>query len=118
MDDMAPAIQADAVIGLSDCVYPLFHVLKRLEPFGPGNARPLFLCRDLKNKYEPRIVGENHLKLMVAENGSAMDAIGFNLGCRFDEVKKAKKYSLVFSLDENEWNGRKNLQLKVKGVEV
>jgi single-stranded-DNA-specific exonuclease len=89
-----------------------------MEPFGPGNARPLFLCRELKNKYSPRIVGDHHLKLMVAENGAAMDAIGFNLGGRFEEIKKAGAFSMAFTLDENEWNGRKSLQLKIKGVET
>ncbi len=118
IDDLAPQIHADAIIRLGECDYPLFNALKRMEPFGPGNQRPLFLCRQLKNKYEPRIVGEKHLKLMVAENGPAMDAVGFHLGHRFEEVKNARSYSLVFSLDENEWNGRKNLQLKIKGVEV
>ncbi len=118
MDDMAPQVQADAVVGLKDCDYPLFHAIKRMEPFGAGNPRPLFLCKALNNKYEPRIVGDKHLKLMVALNGKAMDAIGFNFGDRFEEVKKAGSFSLVFSLDENEWNGRKSLQLKIKGVEV
>jgi|WetSurMetagenome_2_1015567.scaffolds.fasta_scaffold50176_4 single-stranded-DNA-specific exonuclease len=118
LDSLAPQIPADGVIALKECGYPLYNAIKRMEPFGAGNARPLFLCRDLKNKFDPRIVGEKHLKLMVVHNGTAMDAIAFNLGDRFDEVKKAKNFSLVFSLDENEWNGRKSLQLKVRGVEV
>jgi single-stranded-DNA-specific exonuclease len=118
IDEMAPRIEADALVGLKECAYPLFDVLRRMEPFGPGNARPLFLCRELKNKYSPRIVGDHHLKLMVAENGAAMDAIGFNLGGRFEEIKKAGAFSMAFTLDENEWNGRKSLQLKIKGVET
>jgi single-stranded-DNA-specific exonuclease len=118
IEAMAPQLYVDAAVGLKECAYPLFNALKQLEPFGPGNARPLFLCRELRNKFEPRIVGENHLKMMVAGNGSAMDAIGFNLGSRYNEVRKTSSFSLVFSLDENEWNGRKILQLKVKGVEV
>jgi single-stranded-DNA-specific exonuclease len=79
------------------------------------DARRIF---ELKNKYSPRIVGENHLKLMVAESGVSMDAIGFNFGARFEEVKRAGAFSMAFTLDENEWNGRKSLQLKIKGVEV
>jgi single-stranded-DNA-specific exonuclease len=118
LEDMIPCIKADSEIDLKECTYPFFNMIRRLEPFGPGNARPLFLCRNLTHKYEPRIVGAKHLKMMVAGGGQTMDAVGFNHGHRFNEVKKALKFSLVFSLDENEWNGRKSLQMKVKGVDV
>jgi single-stranded-DNA-specific exonuclease len=117
VDDLIPHISADVALTLSDCSYSLFNWLKQMEPFGPGNPQPLFLCRDLKNKFEPRVVGQKHLKMMVAEKETAMDAIGFNLGHYFENVKKSRAIALVFSLDENEWNGRKCLQLKVKGVE-
>ena len=117
-EDMVPHINADAQIELTECTYPFFNALKRIEPFGPGNARPLFLCRNLTHKYEPRIVGTNHLKMTVAAQGSMLDAVGFNFGHRLNEVKNARTFSLAFSLDENEWNGRKSLQMKVKGVEL
>jgi hypothetical protein len=35
-----------------------------------------------------------------------------------DEVSRADTVSLAFSLDENEWNGKKNLQMKIKGIGV
>jgi single-stranded-DNA-specific exonuclease len=46
-----------------------------------------------------------------------MDAIGFNFGDRLDDVRRATTFSLAFTLDENEWNGRKSLQMKLRGVE-
>jgi single-stranded-DNA-specific exonuclease len=117
-DDFVPSINADAEVELKECTYPFFDFLQRIEPFGPGNPRPLFLCRNLTNKYEPRIVGVKHLKMMVAGNGMVMDAVAFNCGHRINDVKNARTFSLAFSLDENEWNGRKTLQMKVKGVDV
>jgi single-stranded-DNA-specific exonuclease len=89
-----------------------------MEPFGPGNARPQLLCKALQHKYDPRIVGSNHLKMTVASGGAAMDAVGFNLGNRLEDLKKARVFNMVFSLEENTWNGRTTLQMKVKGVEV
>jgi single-stranded-DNA-specific exonuclease len=47
-----------------------------------------------------------------------MDAVGFNLGHWLETVKKARMFSLVFSLEENVWNGKTSLQMKVKGVEA
>ena len=118
MDEMAPRIYADTIIGMKDCNYPMFNFIKRMEPFGPGNSRPLFLCRELKNKYDPRILKEKHLKMTVSENGHAMDAIGFNLAHRFQAIKNSSAFSMAFSLEENEWNGKKTLQMNIKGVEV
>jgi single-stranded-DNA-specific exonuclease len=65
-------------------------------------------------------VGNNHLKMIVAADGPAdgvvFDAIGFNFGDRLDELRGAASMSLAFSLDENEWNGKKSLQMKVRGI--
>jgi single-stranded-DNA-specific exonuclease len=117
-DDLVARVEADAQVALSDLTPRFFSLLKRMEPFGPGNWRPLFLCRALQNKYDPRIVGSNHLKMTVSAGAAKMDAVGFNLGHRLEVVKKARAFSLVFSLEENEWNGKTSLQMKVKGVEA
>jgi single-stranded-DNA-specific exonuclease len=101
-DDFVPRIRADARIGLADCTYPFYNTIEKIAPFGPGNMRPAFLCSGLRHKYEPRVVGANHVKLMVAEGAVAMDAVGFNFGRRFDEIKKARSLSLAFTLDDNE----------------
>ena len=119
-EDLAPKITADAEVTISDLTPKLYSILKQMEPFGPGNMRPVLVCRDVKNKYNPKIVGKNHLKLSVLDRagGPAMDAVAFNFGGRFEELSLAKEFTLAFSLDENEWNGRKNLQLKIRGVET
>jgi single-stranded-DNA-specific exonuclease len=51
-------------------------------------------------------------------DGRAMDAIAFNFGDRIAEIKAADAVSLAFSIEENEWNGKKSLQLNVKGFAV
>jgi single-stranded-DNA-specific exonuclease len=118
-DDLVPKITVDAEVKISDLTPKLYSILKQMEPFGPGNNRPVLVSRDVRNRYSPKIVGKNHLKLSVHDgNGPAMDAVAFNFGDRLDEIVAAESYTLAFSLDENEWNGRKNLQLKVRGVET
>jgi single-stranded-DNA-specific exonuclease len=56
--------------------------------------------------------------MTVAAGTGKMDAVGFNLGHKLETVKNARTFSLVFSLEENVWNGKTSLQMKVKGVEV
>lgn len=118
LDDLVSRVEADAQVSISDLTPKFFSTLKSMEPFGPGNARPQLLCKALQHKYDPRIVGSNHLKMTVASGGAAMDAVGFNLGNRLEDLKKARVFNVVFSLEENTWNGRTTLQMKVKGVEV
>jgi single-stranded-DNA-specific exonuclease len=117
-EDLVPVIMADAEVALTSISPKFCRIIKEMEPFGPGNMRPVFLCRDLQNKYPPRIVGSNHLKLSVTGGGVVMDAIGFNLGDRMGEIRGAGSMSLAFTLDENEWNGKVTMQMKVKGISV
>ncbi|MGA2508397.1 MAG: single-stranded-DNA-specific exonuclease RecJ [Chitinispirillaceae bacterium] len=118
--DLVPTIYADAELPLSALTPQLFSLIKAMEPFGPGNLQPVLFCRDLHSRYAPRIVGNNHLKMTVSADGPAngvvFDAIGFNLGDRLSELRGAVSMSLAFSLDENEWNGKKSLQMKVRGI--
>jgi single-stranded-DNA-specific exonuclease len=116
--DLVPKVNADAEVRLAELTPEFYSLLKTMEPFGPGNLRPVLVCRNLTNRFSPRIVGGKHLKLMVRDGVSSMDAIAFNFGDRLADAGRAPGYTLAFSLDENEWNGKKSLQLKVKGMET
>ncbi len=119
-DDLIPKITADVEVQMADITPKLYSIIKQMEPFGPGNSRPVMVCRDLQNKFSPKIVGKNHLKLAVQQSGNPlfMDAVAFNFGNRIKEFVNVQGYTLAFTLDENEWNGKKSLQLKIRGVEA
>ncbi len=116
--DRGPAVIADAEARLPVLTHKFFDIINRMAPFGPGNMRPVFLSRHLRHRFAPRLVGKNHVKMAVAAEGSMMDAIAFNFGERLDEIKKMQGFSLAYTLDKNEWNGRVTLQMKVKGVSL
>jgi single-stranded-DNA-specific exonuclease len=118
LDDLVPLVKADAEVSLAQLTPKFYRIIKEMEPFGPGNMRPVFLSHDLKHRFPPRVVGSNHLKMTVISEGSVMDAIGFNFGNRIGDVTRNGSFGLAFSLDENEWNGKVNLQMKIKGVSV
>ncbi len=118
MENLVPHVYVDAEVDIGRLTPKFFKILKQMEPFGPGNMRPVLFCRKLSNYYAPRIVGKNHLKMTVYKEGQVMDAIAFNFKDRIDDIKNSDNFSLAFSLDENEWNGKINLQMKVKGVEI
>jgi single-stranded-DNA-specific exonuclease len=115
-EDLVPTVYADAEVPLAALTPQLFSLIKAMEPFGPGNTRPVLYSRNLRHRYAPRIVGNNHLKMAVAGGGIFFDAIGFNFGDRIKEISGAPSVSLAFSLDENEWNGKKSLQMNIRGI--
>jgi single-stranded-DNA-specific exonuclease len=116
--DLIPQLVADVEVSLSALTPKFFSLIKTMEPFGPGNMRPVLYSRNLRKAQAPKIVGGKHLKMAVSGDGLAMDAIAFNFGDRLGELSAASALSLAFSLDENEWNGRTTLQMKVKGIAV
>jgi single-stranded-DNA-specific exonuclease len=89
-----------------------------MEPFGPGNMRPVLLCRGLSHRYPPKIVGQKHLKMTLLSKGVTIDAIAFGMGERLPEISKAKSVDVAFALEDNEWNGKVSLQMNVKGIGV
>ncbi|MBN1578583.1 MAG: single-stranded-DNA-specific exonuclease RecJ [Chitinispirillaceae bacterium] len=115
-DDFIPVIMADAEAGIPALTPKFFRIIKQMEPFGPGNMRPVFLARDVRHRAAPRLVGSTHLKMSLLGDGIVMDAIGFNFGDRYREVKDASTLSVAYTIDRNEWNGKVSLQMKVKGI--
>ena len=114
-----PEEEVDAEVRLMDLDDKLARILYHMEPYGPGNMRPVFLCRGVVDTGAARIVGEDHLKLalrMAGSNGPTLNAIGFRLGAHLERVKSGEPFSVLFTLEENEWNGRQTLQLNIKDL--
>lgn len=116
---LTPEIHIDAEIALSQITPKLMRIIKQFAPFGPGNMTPVFMTKGVQDTGYCKGVGEGekHLKLSVTQNGSKpIGAIGFNLGDKLYLVKNKQRFDLVFSIEENEWNGKVNLQLKIRDI--
>jgi single-stranded-DNA-specific exonuclease len=103
-DLKTPEIRVDGEITLSDLTPRFVKILKEFAPFGPGNLRPVFLARGLEVSGVPRIVGKNHLRFKVRQNGAIFDAIGFGLGHLLPRIQGATRgIDCVFTVEENDW---------------
>jgi single-stranded-DNA-specific exonuclease len=60
-----------------------------------------------------KIVKELHIKFVVQQNNKTITGIGFNMAEKFWILQQNLPIDIVFTIDENEWNGNKNLQLKM-----
>lgn len=90
----------------------------RMAPFGEGNPEPVFLAEGL-SVTDIRPVGKTgtHLKFLLSSpDGRAFDAIGFSLADRIPDLSPGERIDALFQLDENEWNGRVTVQLKLVDI--
>jgi len=120
IDDLVPIVYADAEITIPQLTPKFFANLKRIEPFGPANMRPVLVAKNLNHKFTPKAIGENgkHLKLYISGGGYSIDAVGFGFGDRINEIKDAKNFTLCFVLGENTFNGKTELQMEIRGIEI
>ena len=116
---LIPEVKVDIKIDLNQVDNRLWRIIKQLEPFGPGNMTPVFMTEHLQDTGYGKCVGEDdkHIKLKVTQQGQTkIDAIGFNLGNKLSLVSNKKRFKAVYALDENVWQGRRSLQLKLKDI--
>jgi single-stranded-DNA-specific exonuclease len=107
-----PVIHIDTEIRFRDLGERFYLQLNRLEPFGPENPQPVFLAKAVEDDGQSRVVKDKHLRFSLRQDGKTMTGIGFGLAEKMS-LLQAGPVDLVFSLEENEWKGQKNMQLKV-----
>jgi single-stranded-DNA-specific exonuclease len=118
-DHLTPEIVIDAEINFEDVSSKLIRILKQFEPYGPLNMTPVFLTKNVKDTGYAKKMGadEDHLKLFVKQNNSeGLTAIGFGLGNKIEKTTNNKPFEAVYCIDENEWNGKTSVQLRLKDI--
>ena len=112
-------INIDLEIKLEDVSSIFFETLKRFAPFGPENMTPVFLSKGVKAK-EFRTVGDgSHLRIVLTniEETVSFVAIGFGLADKKTLLEKGQPFDIVYQLEENIWNGRASIQMKIKDIQ-
>ncbi|MES1224353.1 MAG: single-stranded-DNA-specific exonuclease RecJ, partial [Bacteroidota bacterium] len=108
---LIPEIIIDTEISFADLTQNFYNIICQMEPFGPENMRPVFVAKNVQDTGYSKIVKEQHIRFVVKQDKFSFTGIGFNMAAKFDLLKKP--VDIVFTLDENEWNGNVSLQLKV-----
>lgn len=122
-DMLVPEIAIDAEIDFINITPKLSRILKQFEPFGPQNMTPVFLTKNVKDTGYGKPMGQEdeHLKLFLKQSQSlgteGIAAIGFGLGNKHDLTTNQKLFQIAYCIDENEWNGKTSLQLRLKDIQ-
>ncbi len=118
--ELCPVIPIDAEISLDDVDWALQENLAQLEPTGYANATPIFMSRGVE-VLNHRVVGQDgtHLQLRLIDPGpgfshQVVPAIAFRQAAWVNRMPQ--HIDVVYTINVNEWNGRRDLQLVVQDI--
>lgn len=114
-DELSPLIEIEIDMALHEVNNELYDTISKLEPFGMNNRRPLFMVSGVYLAMANAVgVGQKHLRATFTdENGTVKQGIGFGLAHKLVDLVMGDKVDIVVELTLNEWNGNKDLQLRI-----
>lgn len=95
----------------------LKRILNRFEPHGPGNMKPVFLSKNVFVT-DCKVLKEKHLKLSLIQpdNDVRMEAIGFNMIDKYEEIGSGIPFEMLYTIETNKWQERETIQLNLKDL--
>jgi len=120
-EQMTPQIDIDQVIDLKEINVKFMNELKKLNPFGPNNEKPVFCSLQVKDYGTSRLVGKDqeHLKLEIYDDrssGGPVHGIAFGMSKYFDYIKDGQPFDICYTVEENTYNGNTMIQLMIKNI--
>ena len=108
----------DLLIPIEEVNHKLYRIVAQMAPFGPKNMRPVFCSTNCVDSGQSKVVGkdQSHLRLSIQTANGPLVGIGFGMANHFEHIKSGAAFDLLYTLDENEWNGTISLQLMLKAI--
>ncbi|MBD3748041.1 MAG: single-stranded-DNA-specific exonuclease RecJ [Sphingobacteriales bacterium] len=118
-DLLVQEVSIEAEIDLKVITPKFFRILSQFAPFGPQNMSPVFRSRNVYSYAYGSIVGNNHLKMQIRQpNSPIFDCIAFGFGEELEQINKGKPFDVCYTIEQNVWKDRKNIQLNIKGIKT
>jgi len=118
---LIPQVNIDLCISLNQLTPKMFRIIQQMAPFGPSNPKPVFMFKGVIDNGQGRIIGneQTHLKLAISETNSTQvfDGIAFGMAHYYSKIKDHNTFDVCFVIEENEWNGSRRLQLRIKDIQ-
>ncbi|MAO71496.1 MAG: single-stranded-DNA-specific exonuclease RecJ [Flavobacteriales bacterium] len=111
-------IEVDLEIDINKITPKLYRIIKQFAPFGPKNRTPNFVSRNVTDSGKGKRVGKDksHLRLVLNTSTKPIASIGFGMGKELKKTENNQEFDICYSVDENNWNGKTSLQLRLKGI--
>jgi len=117
-EQLIPMISIDIELPLNQIDTKFFNIVRQMGPFGPQNMQPIFVSRNVFDDGTARILKDKHLKLNIRQQDSVTyPAIGWQMHTFYDRIKNKEPFDICYSLEENEFNGKKTIQLLIRDIQ-
>lgn len=120
-NQLEPHLDIDAVIEFADITPELLASLKRFNPFGPGNQKPVFMSRNVFDFGTSKLVGKNleHIKLELEDDSTShvINAIAFNMSQYFEHIHSHKPIDICYTVEQSKHGGNHDtIQLMIRDI--
>lgn len=112
-------IRIDGEIKPTEVTKRLCGLISKLEPFGMGNPKPVFLAKGVELT-SPKVIGETkkHLSVQTKYGNNIFRSVFFNFSDRNETIKSNTLYDIVFCLELNHWKGTSNLNFNLIDIKA
>lgn len=112
-------LNIDAYLHFNDINHKFFADLKKFNPFGPDNHKPIFCTEHVYDYGTSKVVGreQEHIKLELVDNQSnnVMNGIAFGQSSQARYIKTKRSFDIVYSIEENTYK-RGDIQLQIEDI--
>lgn len=120
---MQPQLDIDAFITFSEITPTFVSTLRKFNPFGPGNVKPVFCARNVMDFGTSKLVGKNleHIKFELVDDtsGKVFNGIAFNMAAHFEYIHARKPFDICFTIEDNKHQcATSPIQLLVKSIHI
>ena len=120
-NQLEPHLDIDAEIEFADITPDLVATLKKFNPFGPGNQKPVFCTKNVFDFGTSKLVGRNleHIKLELEDDSTShvMNAIAFNMAPYFEHIHAHKPVDICYTIEQTKrGNHPETIQLMIRDI--
>lgn len=120
-NQLEPHIDIDATIDFAEITPEFVAALRKFNPFGPSNQKPIFRTQAVFDFGTSKLVGKNleHIKLELEDNSTSrvLNAIAFNMSQYFELIHSHKPVDICYTIEETTRKGKENsVQLLIRDI--
>lgn len=122
-NQLSPQLDVDATIEFADITPELVSSIRKLNPYGPGNQKPVFCTQNVFDFGTSKLVGKNleHIKLELEDNSTSrvLNAIAFNMAPYFEYIHAHKPIDICYTIEQAKHNSNgESIQLMIRDIRL
>ncbi|MCC8145066.1 MAG: single-stranded-DNA-specific exonuclease RecJ [Bacteroidales bacterium] len=119
-EQMTQTLDIDMALELKEINMKLLFDIKKMNPFGPENQKPVFCSFKVRDAGNSKLVGKEleHIKLELTDDSTdtIIHAIAFGKHEYYEKIRAGVPFDICYTIEENNYNNNINIQLLIKDM--